>query len=200
MCLQNTLWEGGTRAAAFIHGSLLSRPGTVSRALVHVTDWLPTLVSAAGADIRDMDDIDGVDQWEELTSGRGVGKRRTMLYNIDPLLDPVSNNGNNAAIRSGRQEPLNSFVLHIGLLSITSREGNYKLIVGDPGKPDGWIPPPLSELESKSKEKIPLNLNTTDINHKRTVLLFDLNQDPSEKNDLSRIYPNIVRKLKRELK
>lgn len=83
-----------------MHGSMLSRPGRVSRALVHVTDWLPTLVTAAGGDTRVMlEDMDGVDQWEQLTSGRGGSKRRTMLYNIDPLLDPVSNNGNNAAIR-----------------------------------------------------------------------------------------------------
>ena len=95
------MWEGGTRASAFIHGSMLSRPGTVSRALVHVTDWLPTLVTAAGGDIREMmgEDMDGVDQWQLLARGTGESKRRMMLYNIDPLLDPVSNNGNNAAIR-----------------------------------------------------------------------------------------------------
>ena len=81
----------------------------MSRALVHVTDWLPTLVTAAGGDIREMmegdigemmeGDMDGVDQWKLLARGRGENKRRMMLYNIDPLLDPVSNNGNNAAIR-----------------------------------------------------------------------------------------------------
>ena len=44
-----TLWEGGTRGAAFIHGSMLSSPGSSSSALIHVTDWLPTILSAAGA-------------------------------------------------------------------------------------------------------------------------------------------------------
>ena len=43
-----TLWEGGTRGAAFIHGSMLAARGEVSSALVHVTDWLPTLISAGG--------------------------------------------------------------------------------------------------------------------------------------------------------
>merc|ERR1740128_600074 len=77
---KNTLWEGGTRAAAFMHGSMLSRPGRVSRALVHVTDWLPTLVTAAGGDIREMEegDMDGVDQWQQLASGRGENRRRVM--------------------------------------------------------------------------------------------------------------------------
>ena len=59
-----------------MHGSMLSRPGRVSRALVHVTDWLPTLVTAAGGDIREMmeGDTDGVEgdngEMMEGTSGR----------------------------------------------------------------------------------------------------------------------------------
>ena len=99
--LQGTLWEGGTRGAAFIHGSMLKRPGTLSRSLIHVSDWLPTLISAAGGDIHTMiedgDNIDGVNQWEELRDGLGSNKRRLMLYNIDPLRDP--SHGGNGAIR-----------------------------------------------------------------------------------------------------
>ena len=49
LCIfQFTLWEGGTRGVAFIHSKMLSKPGTVSSALIHVSDWLPTLLSAAG--------------------------------------------------------------------------------------------------------------------------------------------------------
>ena len=99
--LQGTLWEGGTRGAAFIHGSMLKKPGTLSRSLIHVSDWLPTLISAAGGNIHTMledgDNIDGVDQWEELCNGLGSNKRRLMLYNIDPLRDP--SHGGNGAIR-----------------------------------------------------------------------------------------------------
>ena len=43
-----TLWEGGTRGAAFIQGEMLRSPGSSSSALIHVTDWLPTILSAAG--------------------------------------------------------------------------------------------------------------------------------------------------------
>ena len=95
------MWEGGTRGAAFINGPMLKRPGTLSRALIHVSDWLPTLISAAGGDIHTMledgDNIDGVDQWEELRDGLGENKRRLMVYNIDPLRDPSQ--GGNGAIR-----------------------------------------------------------------------------------------------------
>ena len=95
--LQATLWEGGTRAAALLHGPMLARPGTISRALVHVTDWLPTLVRAAGGDPATLPRLDGVDQWAGLVRGAGRGPRREMLYNIDPLRDGDS--GPNAAIR-----------------------------------------------------------------------------------------------------
>ena len=55
--------------------------------MFHVTDWLPTLLSAAGGDSAklDMGKIDGVDQWGSLKDS-SAGKRREMLYNINPLV------------------------------------------------------------------------------------------------------------------
>ena len=66
------------------------------------------------------------------------------------------------------------------------------MIIGHPGKPDDWIPPPEYEQDFPS--------NATAFHFKRGVLLFDLNTDPLEMNDLSHIYPSIVRKLKHKLK
>ncbi|KAH9372419.1 hypothetical protein HPB48_010393 [Haemaphysalis longicornis] len=43
-----TLWEGAIRAAAFIWSPMLRRSGVVSHQLMHITDWLPTLYTAAG--------------------------------------------------------------------------------------------------------------------------------------------------------
>ena len=39
---------GGVRVPAFIHSKLLTNNGTTSMDLMHVTDWLPTLVNLAG--------------------------------------------------------------------------------------------------------------------------------------------------------
>ena len=47
-----TLWEGGTRAASFVHSPLLERPGRVSRAIIHVTDWYPTRAAAGRSAVR----------------------------------------------------------------------------------------------------------------------------------------------------
>ena len=167
---KNTLWEGGTRAAAFIHGSMLLAPGTVSHALIHVTDWLPTLVSAAGSGRGGVGDVDGVDQWEVLMTGSQDSNRKTMLYNIDPRTDPRSGNGPNAAIR----------------------EGQYKLIVGHPGRPSGWIPPP-------QYENVTITDLISDSYRDDEILLFDLYKDPYEMDDLSRTYPQIVKKLQTKL-
>ncbi len=83
----------------------------LSKRLFHITDWLPTLMSAIegwknntslqsearlcnlipkSAIFADnnlvgskIQDLDGVDQWREL-SGNLPAKRREMLYNINP--------------------------------------------------------------------------------------------------------------------
>ena len=66
-----------------VYFSLLIEQGRVSNALIHVTDWLPTLVSAAGGSPEKLGDIDGVDQWEMLANDHISSNRELMLYNID---------------------------------------------------------------------------------------------------------------------
>lgn len=80
-----TLWEGGIRGAGFVHSPLLSTKGRVSMDLMHVTDWLPTLYSAAGGDIHDLNKIDGFDMWQTLVSESTDSPRVEILHNIDPV-------------------------------------------------------------------------------------------------------------------
>ena len=66
--------------------------------LIHVTDWLPTLYSAAGGPASDLGStLDGVDQWESLSTGK-PSPRSEMLYNIRPA-HPMDDNKYGAAIR-----------------------------------------------------------------------------------------------------
>ena len=80
-----TIWEGGTRSAAFVHAPyILGRSNEVSKNLIHVTDWLPTFLSMAGGDSSVvLPNIDGIDQWLSLKQNTS-SPRTEMVYNIDP--------------------------------------------------------------------------------------------------------------------
>ncbi|KAK3762417.1 hypothetical protein RRG08_061667 [Elysia crispata] len=80
-----TLWEGGVRGVGLIHSPLIVRQGYVSNKMLHVCDWLPTLISAAGGKhlLENVTSLDGVDAWEML-SHDSKAVRSEMLHNIDP--------------------------------------------------------------------------------------------------------------------
>lgn len=42
------VWEGSVRTAAFVWSSLIQNNYKVFPGLIHVADWLPTLLSVAG--------------------------------------------------------------------------------------------------------------------------------------------------------
>lgn len=46
--IKNTLWQGGVKSASFIWAPHFQENPRVSKQLMHITDWLPTLYSAAG--------------------------------------------------------------------------------------------------------------------------------------------------------
>ena len=60
-----SLWEGGVHGVGFVHGKGLSTSGTVARGLVHVSDWLPTLVNVAGGNTTGMT-LDGYNVWDAI--------------------------------------------------------------------------------------------------------------------------------------
>lgn len=79
-----TLYEGGVRGVATLWSPRLQKAARISNQLVHITDWLPTLYSAAGGDLKDLGDIDGIDQWQVLSEARGRGREK-LLLNIDEV-------------------------------------------------------------------------------------------------------------------
>ena len=42
------MWEGGVHGAGFIWSTKINKRKRVSKQLMHIQDWLPTLYSAAG--------------------------------------------------------------------------------------------------------------------------------------------------------
>uniref|UniRef100_A0A672J0A3 Sulfatase N-terminal domain-containing protein n=1 Tax=Salarias fasciatus TaxID=181472 RepID=A0A672J0A3_SALFA len=63
---KGTYWEGGVRGLGFIHSPLLRRKRRVSKALVHITDWYPTLVGLAGGNESLTEGLDGYNVWEAI--------------------------------------------------------------------------------------------------------------------------------------
>ncbi|XP_042900784.1 arylsulfatase B isoform X2 [Parasteatoda tepidariorum] len=165
-----TLWEGGVRGISFIWSSLL-KIRRISKDLMHVTDWLPTLYRAAGGDVSLLGPLDGYDMWDTLR-GNKPSPRSEVLLNIDPIHQ-------NSALRVGQ----------------------YKIIQGKmyDGNWNGWYGPSgrknVSEVICGPK---PANAST---NCQPTVrpCLFNIEDDPCEYYNLAAVKPEILTALLKRL-
>lgn len=124
-----TVWEGGTRASAFVHGYGVPTTGVRYNGMMHAVDWFPTIINAAGGQVKNKD-IDGISMWEALTT-LGASPRSEFIYNLDYDQLPLEGH---AAIR----------------------QGDYKLIQGFPGVYSGWYLPdqayePTADVQEKTK-------------------------------------------------
>lgn len=67
---KGTLYEGGTRVAAFATWQGRIPEGAVLHEPLHVVDWYPTLLRLAGASLDQPLPLDGRDLWPTLTRGK----------------------------------------------------------------------------------------------------------------------------------
>ncbi|XP_037511716.1 arylsulfatase B isoform X2 [Rhipicephalus sanguineus] len=81
---KGTVAEGGVRGPGFLWTPRLATRAKATRQLFHITDWLPTFYAAAGGNMKNVPQIDGVNQWQSLTLG-APWPRKEVLYNIDPV-------------------------------------------------------------------------------------------------------------------
>jgi len=93
---KGTLWEGGTRTPAFIHGPGLS--ARTEERMFHVTDWYPTLLAALNKTVSGPP-MDGVAEWKGLVDSSHEWERDEMVYNIKTEEDHP--NSPTSAIRVG---------------------------------------------------------------------------------------------------
>ncbi|MCX7303465.1 MAG: arylsulfatase [Hyphomicrobiales bacterium] len=84
---KGTLYEGGTRVAAFANWPGRIKPSNLG-GMIHVVDMLPTLAGLAGARLGKNKPLDGVDVWPAI-SGDAPSSRTEMVYNVDPMSGAV---------------------------------------------------------------------------------------------------------------
>jgi len=175
---KNTLWEGGVRAVGFVHSKLLSKPGRISKDLIHITDWYPTMLHLAGIETEGMT-LDGHSVWNTLSEGE-ESPRKEILYNIDPL----SRNKGKLIYDVGFDHRKTAAI----------RVGVYKLLTGSPGN-GNWFPNPTHKNEVEySSESIDSKKKS-----EKNLWLYNIKTDPKEKHDLADSHPKVVKKLLQRL-
>ncbi|ELU12468.1 hypothetical protein CAPTEDRAFT_223869 [Capitella teleta] len=191
---KSSLFDGGCHAHSWASSPLLKKKGVEADGLLHITDWLPTIVKLAGGEVPD--GIDGIEQVDLITNA-GPSKRTDMIYNIDMELETGTPDFGTMAARDLR----------------------YKLIWGFEGRSDGYgmdaqfiyevdrviqvVKEADAAVEDVDKRGGPYPMNTQQHHILRTYLqtklvtlddieagtgpmmLFDLQEDPNETTDLS---------------
>merc|ERR1712223_1000630 len=141
---KNSWFEGGVKVPSFIYSPLFDATvtGSDNECMFHITDWFTTMLRLANVDVSGLD-VDGLDQWETLQDPSSC-KRDSMLHNVIV--------GVRGRVTSG-----------------SYREGDYKIIIGDPGDLTGWY-----------------NTDSTEtVGEDTTLYLFDIANDPYEETNLA---------------
>ncbi|XP_033211508.1 arylsulfatase B [Belonocnema kinseyi] len=201
--VKNTLYEGGVRGAGILWSPLLARTGRVAKQFMHISDWLPTLLTAAGGNTSNLN-IDGVNLWNALKDDTD-SPRKSVLHNIDDIY-------RNAAITMGDWKLLMGATYngtYDGHYGPDGRDSNYNeedIIRGATGNAVKKIGMNLTVEVIKNLRNEATLLKCPDRNHTvpecwslKRPCLVNIAEDYCEQNDLSDLYPEIVKKLKEEL-
>lgn len=138
------IWEGGTKVRGFVHSPLLPKDsqGKKMDGLMHVVDWVPTLLTVAGITPKASPQLDGVSQWDQIIFKNTTDARTNMVYNINPLCNDGQAQRPKAAVRSGKYKLLHECYNVTGIDKKTntggynpSNEGPYLFdLETDPGE------------------------------------------------------------------
>eukprot|EP00041_Stephanoeca_diplocostata_P030711 m.936691 g.936691 ORF g.936691 m.936691 type:complete len:653 (+) comp23811_c0_seq3:148-2106(+) len=191
-----TAWEGGLRGTAFVYSAGLAPHvrGRRYAGLMHVSDVLPTLLSAsmgraflrtyaAGLDAAGRR-LDGMDMWEAIAgNATTLGPRTEVLLEADPYSSPLDPGFPGDQHGAGPGTPYYAL-----------RRGKWKVMLGDPGggQNDGWYcsGPPCPYVGWSSDWNA-----TSDRFTATSVQLYDVEADPTEHHNVAMQNPAIVKEL-----
>jgi arylsulfatase B len=181
---KGTIFEGGTKVDAFVYSPLLKSKlqGSSFYGLMHVSDWFPTIMDLAGIKYEEREGfaLDGVSQVDAWSSGESV--RTEMLYNS------VYNVKNKAfeywtngwfAVRNEQYK-----LAHFFNSSYYAQWYNFDMELNDDDEPN------VSECSATSGYAFDGEFQ---------YALYDLKNDPYEKNNLYDDTSKSITKVKAEL-
>ncbi|XP_037509609.1 arylsulfatase B [Rhipicephalus sanguineus] len=199
-----TLWEGGLRAPGFVWSTRLKKRRRLSRQLMHIVDWLPTLYSAAGGNVEHLGPTDGFDMWHALSEGT-EWPRLEILHNVDPasramalrvgrykiLVQAPKNDSrlkNNRHPVKGMDHPLDDLTrLRAASRTATVFKSLYGSLRFETDKK--WTQEATVKCASGASIKPP----------KKGPYLFDIERDPCETRNLAASHKTVLRTLYKKL-
>merc|ERR1712166_46309 len=163
---KHEVFEGGVRVAGLVHSPLLpdNVHGSTVDSIVHITDWLPTIIAATGASLKSREHLplDGVDQWDCILGKSGSCTRNEVVLNFNTVCDVAGSTGGDyktecpapkAALRVGDMKIL-AECYDTASSSLTGGKWLYNL-TADPSESNNLshaMPTELSVLEAKLLE------------------------------------------------
>lgn len=187
-------WEGAVRGVAAIWSSQFTVKSRVSNQVIHVSDWLPTLLAAAGVSFV-RNDWDGINQWDSLC--HNTPTLRTEVINIIDEISAYSSilvdewkliNGSaldgiyDTWVGSNNDLYKN---LNYSTAVLNSQIANTLPLVNRSGL-SGAI---IESLRNEATIKCAASSGALPCNPLEKPCLFNILQDPCEYSNLAEIYP-----------
>ncbi|KAJ9601168.1 hypothetical protein L9F63_000688, partial [Diploptera punctata] len=190
--VKDTQWEGGVRGVAVICSTHINKPGRVATHLMHVQDWLPTLLYAVNSTFPH--NLDGINVWPSITTDAPAPYHQ-LLLNID-------NTRNISAVRKGQWKLVRGTTWNgewDGWYGPSGRDPQYKYNVSAVySSPAGKVlklpADPTSILQLRRNATVTCS-SSSQHRSKCTDCLFDLDSDPCELNNLYDTQPERVADL-----
>nr|CAD7257390.1 unnamed protein product [Timema shepardi] len=205
--LKDTLWEGGVRVPGFIWSPLLQQTPRVSNQVMHITDWLPTLYTAAGG-IPPLEGLDGVDQWEALLYDL-PSPRREVLLNINEKTRTAAVRYQNYKLIIGSTNPDYNEYFGANWAAAVAPPYNSSAVTGSPAGVavaqlyrSTYRSPTLTSRIPSLRWEASLQCtpdspgSSCDPTVSKGGCVYDVERDPCETNDLAVDHPDLASSLR----
>lgn len=203
------LFEGGVRVPALIHSYLFDESirGMKYQGLFHVTDWLPTLMSAASISYN-ADEFDGVDHLPHLLGEVSKPPRGEVLLSLNSYTVCCQDFDFNETCHGFLSECANVYMSSLTRLEASRAaliSGKWKLITNEYGLP--WYGTPGEPVTEEGEALVHADDDDTKMGNCNAdpgtgldQYLFNLEEDPRETTNLYRTELDVVNQMTAKLK